>query len=60
MPAKSKAQARLFNAVKHNKEFAKKVDIPQSVGKEFSVGGKQYKSLPTVAQYKKEKVGKKK
>ena len=46
MPSKSKAQARLMNAVKHNKKFAKKVGIPQSVGADYSVGGVIYKKLP--------------
>lgn len=36
MPAKSEKQARFMQAVAHNKEFAKKVDVPQSVGREFS------------------------
>lgn len=35
MPAKSKAQEKLMKAVAHNKDFAKKVGIPQKVGKEF-------------------------
>jgi len=35
VPSKSKAQADLFRAVAHSKEFAAKVDIPQSVGREF-------------------------
>lgn len=35
MPAVSAAQKRLMNAVAHSPEFAAKVDIPQSVGKEF-------------------------
>ena len=35
MPAKSKAQEKLMQAVAHNKDFAKKVGIPQKVGKEF-------------------------
>lgn len=35
MPSKSAAQARLMAAVANNPEFAKKVGIPQSVGKEF-------------------------
>lgn len=34
-PLKSKAQARLMEGVAHNPEFAKKVGIKQSVGKEF-------------------------
>ena len=35
MPSKSKAQHKLMTAVAHNKAFAKKVGIPQSVGKDF-------------------------
>ena len=36
MPSKSPNQHRLMEAVAHNPAFAKKVGIPQSVGKEFS------------------------
>ncbi len=36
MPSHSPAQAKLMRAVAHNPEFARKVDIPQSVGKEFA------------------------
>lgn len=46
MPATSKAQGRLMNAASHNPKFAKKVGISTGVAKEFSVSGKQYKSLP--------------
>lgn len=35
MPSKSKKQARLMAAVAHNPKFAKKVGIPQSVGRDF-------------------------
>lgn len=35
MPSVSKKQAKLMRAVAHNKEFADKVDIPQSVGRDF-------------------------
>ena len=35
MPTKSPAQHRLMEGVAHNPAFAKKVGIPQSVGKEF-------------------------
>jgi len=35
MPTKSKAQERFMNAIAHNKDFSKKVGIPQKVGKEF-------------------------
>jgi hypothetical protein len=40
MPSKSKAQAHLMAAVAHNSDFAKKVGIPQSVGKEFNQADK--------------------
>ena len=36
MPPVSKKQQHMMQAVAHNKGFAKKVGIPQSVGKEFS------------------------
>lgn len=36
MPSKSPAQHRLMEAVAHNAKFAKKVGIPQSVGKDFA------------------------
>ena len=36
MPSSSKAQHRFMEAIAHNPGFAKKVGIPQSVGKEFS------------------------
>jgi hypothetical protein len=36
MPSKSKKQHNLMEAVAHNPAFAKKVGIPQSVGKDFS------------------------
>jgi hypothetical protein len=36
MPAKSAAQLRLMQAVAHSPKFAKKVGIPQSVGKDFA------------------------
>jgi hypothetical protein len=36
MPSKSSSQHNLMAAVAHNPTFAKKVGIPQKVGKEFS------------------------
>ena len=36
MPSKSPAQARLMAAAAHNPAFAKKVGVPQSVGREFN------------------------
>lgn len=41
MPSKSPAQARLMAAVAHNPKFAKKVNIPQSVGREFNEADKR-------------------
>ena len=35
MPSKSKAQHDLMQAVANNAEFAKKMGIPQSVGRDF-------------------------
>ena len=40
MPSTSKKQARFMAAVAHNPAFAKKVGIPQSVGKEFNQADK--------------------
>ena len=46
MPSTSKKQAHLMAAVAHNPAFAKKVGIPQSVGKEFNSAdkGKKFRS----------------
>lgn len=43
MPSKSAAQAKLMQAVAHNRAFAKKVKIPQKVGKEFVAADKAKK-----------------
>ena len=40
MPSVSAKQARLMAAVAHNPAFAKKVGIPQSVGKDFNQADK--------------------
>lgn len=40
MPSRSAKQARLMAAVAHNRAFAKKVGIPQKVGKEFNQADK--------------------
>ena len=47
MPTKSAAQERLMQGVAHNPEFARKVGIPQSVGKEF-VGEDQNLLTPRI------------
>ena len=39
MPAVSKKQERFMQAVANNPKFAKQVDVPQSVGKEFTKAG---------------------
>jgi hypothetical protein len=36
MPAKSKKQKKFMQAVANNPKFAKKVGVPQKVGKEFT------------------------
>jgi len=41
MPSKSPAQKKLMRAVAHNPEFAKKVGVPVSVGKEFHEADKR-------------------
>jgi hypothetical protein len=45
MPSKSSSQHKLMEAVAHNPSFAKKVGIPQKVGKDFSKAdeGKKFK-----------------
>jgi hypothetical protein len=40
MPSKSKAQRNFMAAVAHNPAFAKKVGVPQSVGKDFNEADK--------------------
>jgi len=35
MPSRSKKQAKFMRAVAHSKKFARKVGVPQSVGKKF-------------------------
>jgi hypothetical protein len=36
VPSKSKKQANLMRAAAHDSAFARKVDVPQSVAKEFN------------------------
>jgi hypothetical protein len=43
MPSVSPEQKHFMQAVKHNKSFAKKVGVPQSVGRDF-VAADQAKS----------------
>ena len=55
MPSKSKKQHNLMEAVAHNPAFAKKVGIPQSVGKEFAAAdkGKKFKKGGSIMAIKK-------
>lgn len=43
MPSKSKKQAKFMRAVAHSRKFAKKVGVPQSVGKKFVRADKRRK-----------------
>jgi len=43
MPSKSSSQHNLMAAVAHNPAFAKKVGIPQKVGKEFAKADEEKK-----------------
>lgn len=55
MPSKSPEQARFMRAVAHSKEFAKKVGVPMSVGKEFVKAdkGRQFNEGGKMAESKK-------
>lgn len=46
MPSTSKAQARFFNAAKHNPEFAREAGVSKDVASEFATSGSRYKDLP--------------
>jgi hypothetical protein len=41
MPSKSKPQAKLMRAAAHDKGFAKKAGVPQSVAKEYVAADKR-------------------
>ena len=41
MPSSSPAQARFMAAIAHNQQFASKVGVPQSVGREFNEADKR-------------------
>ena len=40
MPSSSEKQHKFMNAIAHNKAFAKKVGVPQSVGQDFAKADK--------------------
>jgi hypothetical protein len=52
MPAKSAKQEKFMRAVAENPKFAKKVGVPQSVGREFtkSGGGEMKESMKKVKE----------
>ena len=54
MPAVSKKQEKFMQAVAHSPKFAKKVGVPQSVGKEFSKSGGGEMKKDSKAMAKKE------
>jgi hypothetical protein len=43
MPSKTAKQAKFMRAVANSPKFAKKVGVPQSVGKEFAAADKKPK-----------------
>ena len=45
MPSTSAKQAKFMRAVAHSPKFAKKVGVPQSVGKDFSMADKKTKKF---------------
>lgn len=54
MPSTSDKQRRFMEAVAHNPDFAKKADVPQSVGKEFAQADKAAKdSSPALDSFAK-------
>lgn len=52
MPSKSGKQHRLMEAIAHNRAFAKKAGVPQSVGKDFAMAGQGRKFAPKKPQGK--------
>jgi hypothetical protein len=52
MPSQSPAQARLMAGVAHNPAFARKVGVPQSVGREFNQADKGGELLKQAAMAK--------
>lgn len=46
MPSTSAKQAKFMRAVAHSPKFAKKVGVPQSVGKDFNMADKKVAAKP--------------
>jgi len=51
MPSHSQKQARFMAAIAHNPEFAKKVHVQQSVGKDFHEADKKKRPKPSLSEY---------
>ena len=45
MPSKSDKQARTMRAAAHDPKFAKKMDIPQSVARDFVAADQKHKGF---------------
>lgn len=56
MPSVSEKQARFMQAVAHNPKFAKEVDVPQSVGKEFASADDRSGGRPSAGKHKHERI----
>lgn len=56
MPSKTKKQARLMAAAAHDPKFAKKVNVPVKVAKEFNVEDKKTGALNGKRGGKRERV----
>ena len=52
MPSKSKKQHQFMEAVAHSPEFAKKVGVPQKVGKDFAQADKTHPVLKALKKGK--------
>lgn len=53
MPSTSPAQHRLMEAVAHDPQFAKKVGVPQKVGRDFAAADKANGDSATGRMYAK-------
>lgn len=51
MPSVSKKQEAFMRAIAHNKKFAQRVKVPQSVGKEFEAADKKKMSSMIIKRY---------
>ena len=49
MPSTSPKQARFMAAIAHNPDFAAKVGVPQTVGKEFNAADQQKRQMKNQA-----------